>query len=253
MESVKTVNEIEVPSADRYVEAFRKIGNRSESRMRMLQFHYGAPERTVTAVRLAEWMGYGHYSAANLHYGRLGGELGDLLDFYPHGERLGSLVEFDHRHGEWHWIMRPQVAEALRRLGWVEKSPGHLPEEIAAVAGPLVEGEIYRSMVKSYERNPQARVRCIEIHGAKCVVCDFDFEAVYGEIGKGYIHVHHIRPLSEIGGEYVVDPVTDLRPVCPNCHAMLHRRNPAFGIEEVRLLLRSRELPIGTMEAPPKP
>jgi predicted HNH restriction endonuclease len=43
--------------------------------------------------------------------------------------------------------------------------------------------------------------------------------------------------LSEIGGEYIVDPVADLRPVCPNCHAVLHRRIPAYSIEEVRVFL----------------
>ena len=42
-----------------------------------------------------------------------------------------------------------------------------------------------------------------------------------GREAEGYIHVHHLRGLSDVGGEYVVDPVNDLRPVCPNCHAVL--------------------------------
>ncbi|MEX2515469.1 MAG: HNH endonuclease [Gammaproteobacteria bacterium] len=61
----------------------------------------------------------------------------------------------------------------------------------------------------------------------------FHFENFYGELGSKYIHVHHLTPLSEVGAEYEVDPVNDLRPVCPNCHAMLHKRNPPFSIDEL--------------------
>jgi 5-methylcytosine-specific restriction protein A len=61
-------------------------------------------------------------------------------------------------------------------------------------------------------------------------------------VGTGYIHVHHIVPLSAIKESYVVDPVTDLVPVCPNCHAIIHRKMPPYLIEEVRAL-RRRSLP----------
>ena len=53
----------------------------------------------------------------------------------------------------------------------------------------------------------------------------------------GFIHVHHLRPLSEIRGEYMVDPVADLCPVCPNCHAVIHYGGRLRGIDEVRQLL----------------
>ena len=69
------------------------------------------------------------------------------------------------------------------------------------------------------------------------VICDFDFKLTYGELGSGFIHVHHLISLASIGEEYVVDPLADLRPVCPNCHAMLHRKNPPFEIDEIRKLL----------------
>ena len=155
-------------------------------------------------------------------------------------ERLGTLVTFENRHGEWHWIMRPQVAEALELLGWVEGTAVLLPEEIAAATTPLLEGAVCRVTVNAYERNAQAHRRCIEAHGANCEVCGFSFGEAYGEVAEGYIHIHHLRPLSEIGGEYTIDPVEDLKPVCPNCHAVLHRRIPAYSIEEVRVLLGGR-------------
>ena len=68
-------------------------------------------------------------------------------------------------------------------------------------------------------------------------LCSFDFEKKYGEIGKGFIHVHHVKPLSEINEEYEVNPIQDLRPVCPNCHVMIHKKKPAFNIEEIKSLL----------------
>lgn len=73
-----------------------------------------------------------------------------------------------------------------------------------------------------YERNRHARSACLKYHGYKCKVCDMNFESKYGKIGRNYIHVHHNIPLSEIGENYIVDPIHDLTPVCPNCHAMLH-------------------------------
>jgi 5-methylcytosine-specific restriction protein A len=72
------------------------------------------------------------------------------------------------------------------------------------------------------------------------MVCGFDFAKLYGEIGEGFIHVHHLRDLATVGGEYEVDPIKDLRPVCPNCHAMLHVETPAIGIEDLRALIAAR-------------
>ncbi len=115
-----------------------------------------------------------------------------------------------------------------------------LPEEVAAdqTGEQFVEGAIRTVLVNAYERNPAARRTCIKAHGTSCCVCGFSFGAVYGPMVEGYIHVHHLRSLSEIGCEYVVDPVEDLRPVCPNCHAVLHNRCPAYSIEEVRALFQ---------------
>ena len=50
-----------------------------------------------------------------------------------------------------------------------------------------------------YERNPFYREKAIEVHGVKCMACGFDFERIYGKHGKGYVHVHHNKPISETG------------------------------------------------------
>lgn len=100
------------------------------------------------------------------------------------------------------------------------------------------EGAVCRVTVNAYERSPEARRGCIAAHGTACCICGFSFGRVYGSDAEGYIDVHHLRPLSEIGREYIVDPVKDLRPVCPNCHAVLHLGGRCRSIEEVRQLLR---------------
>ena len=96
------------------------------------------------------------------------------------------------------------------------------------------EGSKAEVVVTKYERNPLNRQLCIAANGCYCNICGFDFEKVYGEIGIGFIHVHHIDPVSSYGGERHINPVKDLIPVCPNCHAMLHRRTPPFSPDEIR-------------------
>jgi 5-methylcytosine-specific restriction protein A len=95
------------------------------------------------------------------------------------------------------------------------------------------EGATKTITVNSYERNPKARAACIAHYGLKCIACGFDFAHVYGEIGKAFIHVHHVVPLSQTKVAYKVDPINDLRPVCANCHAIIHRSTPALSISDV--------------------
>ena len=96
------------------------------------------------------------------------------------------------------------------------------------------EGNPNQVVVTKYERNPHARKTCINYYGYTCAVCEFNFEKVYGELGKDFIHVHHLKQVAAIGEEYKIDPVKDLRPVCPNCHAMIHRRKKPYSIEEIK-------------------
>lgn len=112
-----------------------------------------------------------------------------------------------------------------------------LPEEVTEPAG-LLEGAVKTITINAYERSPEARRQCIAAHQPRCCICGFDFGAAYGPEFDGFIHIHHLRPLSEVGGEYVVNPVEDLRPVCPNCHAVVHFGGRNRSIEEVKELLR---------------
>lgn len=120
--------------------------------------------------------------------------------------------------------------EAIKRL---KKRERLYPDELEP-GKKYIEGARKQVRVNGFERSIRARNACIKYHGCNCVVCGLSFEKQYGEIGKGFIHVHHLRPLSLTDVEYELDPIKDLHPVCPNCHAMLHRASEVLSIEELK-------------------
>jgi hypothetical protein len=125
------------------------------------------------------------------------------------------------------------------------KEEMRLPEEVPG-GSAYSEGSVQRILVNRYERDPHARELCIAHYGPTCEVCGFSFGAVYGPLAEGFIHVHHLKPLAEIGEQYEVDPVTDLRPVCANCHAIIHLDGGCRSIEEARRLVDPRVLAFWT-------
>lgn len=118
-----------------------------------------------------------------------------------------------------------------------------LPEEFDDMkAKTYPEGSKKQITVNAYERNPLARNDCIRIHGSKCVICDFDFGAFYGDEFAGRIHVHHIKPIHTVNKEYEVDPEHDLAPACPNCHMILHLKpDGVYEIEEVKQMIAKKK------------
>jgi len=70
------------------------------------------------------------------------------------------------------------------------------------------------------------------------MACGLNFEEKYGNLGKGFIHVHHNKPLSELGPTRI-NPQTDMSVLCPNCHAMIHRKkDQTLSLEELWGLIR---------------
>jgi predicted HNH restriction endonuclease len=146
-------------------------------------------------------------------------------------------------------FLEPNQAQQLANLWSVDfeklsadNSIWQSPDEIEN-SWNLVEGAKHQVVVNAYERNPQAREDCLKHYGYNCSVCEFNFQTIFGEIGENFIHVHHLKSLASIGDSYIVNPVTDLRPVCPNCHAMLHKRDPAFSIDELRVTINTNAKP----------
>lgn len=212
--------------------------------LEVLRAHHGCRDCSATAGQLCRLLGYKDYIVINGVFGRLGHRIADHL-------RLSPSVRSDDTFQWWAvlatgvqeqrgfiWTLRAELVSALAELRLLEDVSDSYAEEVAADRD-LFEGAIRVTRVNAYERNPTARKLCIQHHGSTCVVCEFEFGKVYGEIGQGYIHVHHLLELGQIGHEYRVDPVADLRPVCPNCHAMLHRSRPALSIEHLRERIRN--------------
>jgi hypothetical protein len=127
----------------------------------------------------------------------------------------------------------PLLSFAAAQIKRQARSSAYLfPSELSA--REMTEGARMTVQVSRIERDPGARKHCIRIFGSVRHVCGFDFARTYGEMGSGFIHVHHLNPLAASKGRRKVNPHTDLRPVCPNCHEMLHRRVPPFTIEELK-------------------
>ena len=129
----------------------------------------------------------------------------------------------------------------LEELSEFEKE---VVEKLADPAEPnhFYEGKDIQSYSHKYERNPKAREACIKANGTACKICGIDFGKIYGPEFAGRIEVHHIVPISQIGHAYEIDPVKDLIPICPNCHAAIHSKKGGFyTVEELKALLLAQK------------
>ena len=137
--------------------------------------------------------------------------------------------------------IREEVAGKLEQL-WNEftSSNGHRLPDIPIHS--LFEGTPYQQVIKSYERSSFARELCLAHYSYDCAACEMNFETTYGEIGRRFIHVHHVNEMAVLTTGRYTDPIADLRPVCPNCHAMLHKQKPAMAIDDLRKILAERKI-----------
>jgi hypothetical protein len=145
-------------------------------------------------------------------------------------------------HPAWEWPTYP------RSYATIDGALETRLEEVldgyqGSFAEPLTEGRARSVSVTMYERNPLARQQCIAHYGTNCYACGFSFGETYGETAEGYIHVHHLKNISGRGGEHAVDPVKDLRPICPNCHTVVHLQTPPLSIIELKRMLKRDIVP----------
>lgn len=211
---------------------------------RVLEALLFAPSHAASAGQLRTLLGLKAVIQVNATMGHFGRKVQAALGAHPEGLATGEhewwhiVATGEHKEGiGFVWRLREEVVAGLQACGFTA-SGDPMPNEVAH-ADQLVEGAVRQVSVNAYERNPVARARCIEAYGAICVVCNFDFGAMYGSSASGFIHVHHIKALASIGTRYEVNPIEDLRPVCPNCHAVIHMATPARSIEEVKAMLSS--------------
>lgn len=151
----------------------------------------------------------------------------------------------------WRFGVREIPREVFDRIrsyallgGYIPKLPH--PNGDLESYGPSSEGALKKRYTTYYERNPFYRNKAIEVHGLDCMVCGVNFQRQFGDLGAGFIHVHHNKPVSETGPTRI-DPVRDMSVVCPNCHAMIHRnKSQTLSTDELREILKSR--PNNTLE-----
>jgi predicted HNH restriction endonuclease len=206
-----------------------------------------APDNELSAGQIARLLGLAHHAGVNSAIVSLAKALTKAAGVEPPKRSNGSsrwwhVVAEGRYSGDGRrflWRLRPALVGASLKAGFgtsigfadAQEEHGNL----------FVEGALKTIQVNAYERNPVARRRCIEHYGMACSVCGHRLGAIYGPIAEDVIHVHHLRPLSECGGtDYEIDPIAELRPVCPNCHVVLHLRRPPYSIEDLRAVLADR-------------
>nr|MBQ4318855.1 HNH endonuclease [Clostridia bacterium] len=124
------------------------------------------------------------------------------------------------------WKLRYELVEAIEELNLFSPEIPTENEKLESTNIDVItpEGKKTASYVTKYERSSKNRRAAIKSHGTVCQICGFDFEKTYGELGKGFIEVHHIKPLYSNEDEVIPDPDKDLICVCANCHVMFHRK-----------------------------
>lgn len=134
----------------------------------------------------------------------------------------------------------PAATDAEQAKSKIESAPT-IPTTLSAAEAK----ERYRTH-RVLERSKKLRDAKIEHHLAAgnliaCEACGFDFAATYGDLGDGYIEVHHRVPLAELPPN-VVTTVNDLALLCANCHRMAHRKRKTLSVEQIRIAIANAEL-----------
>jgi 5-methylcytosine-specific restriction enzyme A len=162
------------------------------------------------------------------------------------GNKSKFIVPFEGWHEDYKegnhfvWKLRDELVQALEELKMVDEQnfPTEEEELTSSVVEYTSEGKKVLYYTTRYERSSKNKDAAIKKHGAVCQGCGFDFEKTYGEIGRGYIEVHHVKPLCEGEGAVKINADTDLICVCSNCHRIIHRRKDAvLSLKQLQNLL----------------
>lgn len=230
---------MEIPiTKEQFKEALLAKGVLSIHRIKVLKSLYETSYCKATSREIGKRIGE-KTGTINLRFGKIGHTVADYLKIVPEKTRAGSpmwwsvLADGIPDANGFNWKLKENLITAINELGLFHE-PNFYPDDVDIRKYEYPEGWLKKVLVNAYERNSEARDLCIEHHGLNCHVCNINFEEIYGEIGKDFIHVHHKVSISSYKGRrYQVNPKEDLVPVCPNCHAMIHRKDPPFSIEEI--------------------
>jgi 5-methylcytosine-specific restriction enzyme A len=235
---------------EQYIEGLKTL---SLKQIELLKAVYYSPNHSCTAKELAKLLNYKSFNGANRQIGAIGQRFAEIKGvetkyYIDHNQERDAFFEHIGPYTKKGWVMHKELCKALETLKIVgtdknqEIITDRLPTEILIFEEDqlLKEGKVAQILVNRYERNSKARRICIQHYGLKCMICEFDFQEVYGNIAEGFIQVHHIVPLSELSGEYEVDPARDLIPICANCHSVIHLTRPAMKVEDLQKMVKKR-------------
>jgi 5-methylcytosine-specific restriction protein A len=237
-------NETTELTKQQFIEVLKKVAEPKDIKVFQVIYNFNE-HHEAAASEIAAFLKM-KYQPLNSQFGRLAKKVDKIIPNITYELREDETSRywnlfFNGRYNHagkgklFYWQLRTPLVEALQELSLTGefKKTENLAEELSEQAlKTLPEGAKKSIVVNAYERNPKAREECVQHYGTDCVVCGFNFGVAFGELGEGFIHVHHLTPLSSIGESYDVNPIQDLRPVCPNCHAMLHRKK-VLSIEEL--------------------
>lgn len=111
--------------------------------------------------------------------------------------------------------------------------------------GEFPEGKIIERAHKARERNSQVVLLAKENFKKKngrlyCQVCGFDFEEVYGDLGKDFIEGHHTIAVSNMVADHKTK-VEDIAMLCANCHRMVHKKRPWLSMNDLDKLIKNKK------------
>ena len=231
-------------SADLWTKLLTDRSVTTEADLNILKIVFESKNHEISASEIASRLNMSHHGPINSQVSRFGKRVIRITGVQPSLTKDGKprwwhvpFLGYE-KAGMFPWIMRPELVIAFEKVFGQSDIEFVYSDEITAEDTLLLpEGVVRQVFVNRYERSRHARDICIEHYGSRCFVCGFDFEKTYGPIGKDKIHIHHLIPLFKIKKEYKVDPIRDLRPVCPNCHLIIHSKKEPFTIEEVKEMI----------------
>jgi len=94
---------------------------------------------------------------------------------------------------------------------------------------------------RKIERNRTAARQAKKFHGTRCQACGLDFSERYGDLGKGFIEAHHLRPIATLdeGVPVTYDVAADFAVLCSNCHRMIHRFSDPSDLVSFRVFINA--------------
>lgn len=148
-------------------------------------------------------------------------------------------------------VLSVEPSKSKRRfwVGTAKSGLTRLSKDSSKIIKSHLEGEKIEFTTLRGKRVPQAVTQAKELfrqkHNGKlfCEICGFDFEKVYGKLGKDFIEAHHINPIgTRVDAEET--KVGDFKMLCSNCHRIVHRGKEMLTVEELKVIIKKQKLSI---------